>query len=68
MNALEREGLVVFGGPLEGTSDVLLVMRAGSSTEIIDRLASDPWSQSDLLRVTQIHRWTLRLGSLPPEG
>ena len=28
MNALKEEGFVVLGGPLDGTSDVLLVIRA----------------------------------------
>jgi len=28
MNALEKEGFVVLGGPLEGTHDVLLIFRA----------------------------------------
>lgn len=28
MNAFEREGFIVVGGPLEGTSDVLLIVRA----------------------------------------
>ena len=30
MNALATEGVVRLGGPLEGTSDVLLIMRAGT--------------------------------------
>jgi hypothetical protein len=30
MNALATEGVVLLGGPLEGTSDVLLIMRAGT--------------------------------------
>ena len=38
MNALEREGFVVLGGPLECTRDVLLIVRARTSDEIIDRL------------------------------
>ena len=65
MNALEREGFVVLGGPLEGTADVLLIIRATSSDEITTRLQNDPWTRRDLLRITQISTWTLRLGSLP---
>src|SRR5205814_4412808 len=38
MNALEAEGLVVLGGPLDGTPDVLLVMRADSAETIRQRL------------------------------
>jgi len=65
MTALEREGFVILGGPLEGTPDVLLVVRATSSDEIADRLQSDPWTARELLRLGRITPWTLRLGSLP---
>jgi uncharacterized protein YciI len=65
MNALAGEGSVVLGGPLEGTADVLLVMRAASADEVRARLAKDPWTARDLLRVGRISPWTLRLGSLP---
>lgn len=64
MNALAQDGLVVLGGPLEGTADVLLVMRAESPEEILSRLAEDPWARNDLLRITRVVPWTLRLGSL----
>ncbi|MFY9529046.1 MAG: hypothetical protein WAR24_09050 [Candidatus Acidiferrales bacterium] len=61
MNALESEGFVVLGGPLEGTRDVLLVIRAKTSDQIIDRLSADPWARRDLLRVSRVSPWTLRL-------
>ena len=64
MNALAKEGFVILGGPLEGASDVLLIVRATSPDEIRSRLAEDPWTINDLLRVTRIAPWTLRLGSL----
>jgi YCII-related domain-containing protein len=64
MNALAKEGFVVLGGPLEGTSDVLLVVRAATPDEARSRLAEDPWAGKDLLRITRVAPWTLRLGSL----
>jgi len=64
MNALAREGLVILGGPLEDTPDVLLVMRAETPDEIRSCLDDDPWSSKDLLRISRIAPWTLRLGSL----
>ena len=64
MAALEKEGFVVLGGPLEGTSDVLLIVRARTSDEIVDRLSADPWAGTDLLRVSRVTPWNLRLGSL----
>ena len=64
MNALAKEGFVILGGPLEGTSDVLLVVRATTPDEVRSRLAEDPWSGKDLLRITRVAPWTLRLGSL----
>lgn len=64
MNGLVSDGFVVVGGPLEGTDDVLLVVRASSADEVAARLAADPWSSADLLRVRRVAPWTLRLGSL----
>jgi hypothetical protein len=64
MNALATEGFVILGGPLDGTSDVLLVFRATTPDEVHSRLADDPWTVKDLLRITRIAPWALRLGSL----
>ena len=65
MNALKAEGFVLLGGPLVGTSDVLLIIRAGDEEAIRARLADDCWAVKDLLRITRILLWNLRLGSLP---
>jgi len=66
MNGLLRDGLVTLGGPLEGTPDVLLIMRATDPAEIAERLAADPWTLNGLLVVKQIHPWWVRLGSIEP--
>ena len=68
MNGLKSEGFVVLGGPLEGTSEVLLIVRAENEAEVRSRLAADPWSATDLLRVARTAPWTLRLGSLEDSG
>ena len=44
MNALVHDGFVLLGGPLEGTPDVLLIIRANHADQIMMRLADDPWS------------------------
>jgi len=64
MNALFAQGFVVLGGPLEGTSDVLLIIRANDANEIRARLSEDLWTSKDLLRIKKIVPWILRLGSL----
>ena len=64
-DSLERDGFVVLGGPLEGTADALLVIRVGTEDEIVSRLAADPWTRKDVLRISRIARWHLRLGVLP---
>jgi uncharacterized protein YciI len=64
MDALHAEGFAVLVGPLDGTRDALLVLRASGSREIEERLAADPWSTNGLLVTRQISPWTLRLGSL----
>jgi hypothetical protein len=65
MNGLHREGFIVLGGPLEDTPDVLLIARGSGSDEIAKRLPDDPRTPLDLLRISRISPWTLRLGTLP---
>jgi uncharacterized protein YciI len=65
MNSLANEGFVILGGPLQGTSDVLLVIRAETADDVRSRLSKDPWTANDLLRIVRVAPWTLRLGSLP---
>lgn len=64
MNGLHAEGFVLLGGPLEGTPDVLLIIRAENVEEIHSRLAADCWTRNGLLSFTQIVPWTLRLGKI----
>ena len=62
MNALQADGLVLLGGPLEEREDVLLILRARNKAEIERRLARDPWTKSGILSTTRISRWHLRIG------
>jgi hypothetical protein len=64
MDRLAAAGIIVLGGPLEGTSDVLLVMRGESADEVVRQLESDPWTALDLLRIERVAAWTIRLGTL----
>ena len=65
MDTLVAEGFILLGGPLEGSDEVLLIVRASSPEEITNRLRQDPWHKSGLLYISRILPWTLRLGSLP---
>jgi len=42
MNVLQADGFVLLGGSLEGTPDVLLIVRAESADQIRSRLSGDP--------------------------
>ena len=64
MDALYDEGVAALVGPLEGTRDALVIVRASTISEITERLASDPWTLNGLLTTKQISPWQLRLGSL----
>ena len=64
MRALFHDGFVRLVGPLEGTQDALLIVRAADVAEIEARLAEDCWSRLDLLRTTRIAPWQLRLGEI----
>ena len=64
IDALFEEGFAALIGPLEGTRDALLILRAGSETEVVERLASDPWTTNGLLVTKQISPWQIRVGTL----
>jgi hypothetical protein len=64
MDGLFDEGFAALAGPLEGTRDALLVLRAASAEEIGERLAEDPWTADGHLVTKQISPWQIRLGSL----
>jgi hypothetical protein len=64
MDALFDQRFAALVGPLEGTREALLIVRASSVSEIMERLASDPWTTNGLLVTKQISPWQLRLGSL----
>lgn len=61
MNELHADGFVLVGEPLEGTADVLLIVRARDAAEIQLRLQADSWTKKDLWRIKQILPWDLRL-------
>jgi hypothetical protein len=66
MSAMVADGFMLLGGPLVGTRDVLLVVRATNEAEIKARLDADCWTINGLLRTLQVTPWWLRLGSLGP--
>jgi hypothetical protein len=63
MDAMDAEGFVVIGGPLDDTPYVLLAIRADDPVEIRTRLDADPWHANRLLEISRIAPWTLRLGA-----
>jgi uncharacterized protein YciI len=63
MNGLVADGFVLLGGPLLGTDEVLLIVRAESDDEVRRRLAQDVWVVKGLLRQRQITPWWVRLSA-----
>jgi len=64
MDALFEQRFAALVGPLEGTRDALLILRASSASEVHECLASDPWTTKGLLVTKQISPWQIRLGTL----
>jgi len=64
MDDLYERGLALLVGPMEGTNEALIIMRAESPKQVTTLLGDDPWSAMGLLLTTRIARWELRLGSL----
>ena len=61
MNQLAAVGFVVLGGPIGDEGNILLVLDAADESEVHSTLARDPWSQSGILEVHAIQRWTILL-------
>ena len=62
MDALVDEGFIELGGPLGDESRrFLLAIDADSEEQIRERLAQDPWTPADLLRIAAIERWEILL-------
>ncbi|HEX8926291.1 MAG TPA: YciI family protein, partial [Terriglobales bacterium] len=64
MDDLYERGIALLVGPMEGTEEALIIMRADSPENTAKLLEGDPWSEMGLLHTTRIARWELRLGSL----
>jgi uncharacterized protein YciI len=54
MDDLASDGFVVLGGPLGDGTRFLLIIDAESPAEIEARLAEDPWTRTDQLRIANI--------------
>ncbi len=52
------------GPAWDDSKPLLLVLRASAASEIVERLASDPWTTSGVLVTKQISPWQIRLGTL----
>lgn len=61
MDELTADGFVVLGGPLGDGTRFLLVINAENSVEIEARLAEDPWTRTDQLRIVKIEPWEILL-------
>jgi uncharacterized protein YciI len=63
MDRLAEDGFVVLGGPLDDEERFLLIVDAEGEAEIRARLAVDPWTPMELLRIARIERWQVLLAS-----
>jgi uncharacterized protein YciI len=62
MDGLVADGFVVLGGPLgRGEERFLLAVRAEDAEAVRARLATDPWSEEEILAVASVEPWTILL-------
>jgi hypothetical protein len=61
MDALAAEGFVVLGGPVGGGTRLLLIIEAEDEATIEARLAEDPWTPTEQLRIASIDPWQVLL-------
>jgi hypothetical protein len=61
--------LARLAGPLEGTTEVLLIFRADNEDEIDEHLQADPWTQSGILSTARIGTYgSARSGRARPQS
>ena len=67
MNRLAAEGFVLFAGTLAGTDHgrlrALVIVNGASDEEIRSRLADDPWTASQHLRIESVEPWNIVVGA-----
>jgi uncharacterized protein YciI len=63
-DGLEAEGLIRLAGPLDGSNDVLLIVRGESAEAVEARLAQDPWTPAGMLHTAWIRPWNVLVGTL----
>jgi uncharacterized protein YciI len=63
MDGLADDGFVVLGGPLGDGREILLIVDAESEEAVYARLEADPWTAANLLRVTRLTPWSIRVGA-----
>jgi uncharacterized protein YciI len=62
MDALTDEGFIALGGPLGDGEQKFLIIMAGDSPQAAEaRLADDPWTSLQMLRIASIERWEILL-------
>jgi uncharacterized protein YciI len=67
MNGLAEQGFVLLAGPLAGSETgrlrALLIVDAENAAEIRARLADDPWTITEHLKLTSIEPWNIFVGT-----
>lgn len=61
MDDLAARGIVVLGGPLDGTINVLLIFDAPDEDEVRRILDLDPWTPTRILETKGIGPWSILL-------
>ena len=59
IDQLVQGGFIMLGGPLPDEGGAVLVVRAGSETEVRDRLGPDPWYVHGILTLQSVRRWDI---------
>jgi uncharacterized protein YciI len=63
IDGLVSAGVVKLAGPL-GDGRGMIIMEADDEEHVHALLAPDPWSKADILPVSGVTGWTIRLGNL----
>jgi uncharacterized protein YciI len=60
-DALFETGAIVLGGPFADRTGALVIVAADSAAQVYEMYCRDPWTERDVLVVTDVKEWTIFL-------
>ena len=61
MDALFETGVILLGGPFADRTGSMVIVRADSAASVYEMFRTDPWTEHDVLAVSEVKEWIIFL-------